>query len=40
MQTTVDTLAQEVDKARADLDKSRREDVREALQAPAGEVVL
>lgn len=40
MQTTVDTLSQEVDKSRAYLEKSRREDVREALQAPAGEVVL
>ncbi len=35
-----DTLSQEVDKSRAYLEKSRREDVREALQAPAGEVVL
>ena len=40
MQTTVDTLSQEVDKSRAYLEKSRREDVREALQAPAGEVEL
>ena len=40
MQTTVDTLSPEMDKSRAHLAKRRREDVREALQAPAGEVVL
>ncbi|MDR0225974.1 MAG: toxic anion resistance protein [Burkholderiaceae bacterium] len=40
MQTTVDTLSQEVEKSRAYLEKSRGENLREALQAPAGGVRL
>lgn len=40
MQTTVDTLSQEVDKSRAYLEKTRSAQAREALQAPAGEVRL
>lgn len=40
MQTTVDTLSQEVDKSRAYLEKTRSAQAREALQAPAGEVLL
>jgi uncharacterized protein YaaN involved in tellurite resistance len=40
MQTTVDTLTQEVEKSQSYLEKVRRQEVNEALQAPAGEVRL
>ncbi len=40
MQTTVDTLTQEVGKARTYLDRVRHEESAQALQAPAGEVRL
>lgn len=40
MQTTVDTLSQEVEKSKTYLEKTRRQESREALQAPPGEVRL
>ena len=40
MQTTVDTLTLEVEKSQSYLEKVRRQEVNEALQAPAGEVQL
>lgn len=40
MQTTVDTLSQEVEKSKTYLEKTRRQEAREALQAPPGEVRL
>ena len=40
MQTTVDTLSQEVEKSRTYLEKTRRQQANEALQNPSGEVQL
>jgi uncharacterized protein YaaN involved in tellurite resistance len=40
MQTTVDTLTNEVAKSRTYLDRVRRQDTTEALQSPRGEVAL
>lgn len=40
MQTTVDTLTDEVAKSRTYLDRVRRQDTTEALQSPRGEVAL